>query len=424
MFSVRCSLTDSGGHLRIYLAVRHSLDAKLYYGGLWSGNFVPALGTLGWEVVESSVDLLPASRFMHVANGFTAEEREARSRITEAIVAEVTREHAKGGIDLFLSYFYNAHFDPSGFGEIRRLGIPTVNFYCNSIYQFDLVEEVARGVDFAWHAERDAREDYLRVGARPVWVQMAADPEFYRPVAVLAREGNACFVGQRYADRDRWIVAVVEAGIPLALYGPGWGAHGGGAGPKAKSSPTIESPMYLGRRATRPGSFGSYLELVAQNLHKQGPLGGLLRSWDQFRYRAETRRLSASFATAARGPIPPTEIGRVFSSHEVVLNLSNVWADGHPGSRLIPHVRLRDFEAPMCRSCYLTGHTDEIAEFYKLGEEIDTYRSRAEFIEKIQFYLSHTDAAERLREAGYRRAIRDHKWTNRFQELLRKIGIR
>jgi hypothetical protein len=31
-----------------------------------------------------------------------------------------------------------------------------------------------------------------------------------------------------------------------------------------------------------------------------------------------------------------------------------VWADGRSGSPLIPHVRLRDFEATMCRACYLT----------------------------------------------------------------------
>ncbi len=409
--------------MRIFIAVRHSLDPGLYYGGLWSGNFLPALEHLGCEVVESSVDLLPASRFMHIAREFTAEERQARAAITEAIVAEVTREHAKGGIDLFLSYFYNAHFDPSGFGEIRRLGMPTVNFYCNSIYQFELVEEIAREVDFAWHAERDARGEYLRVGAKPIWVQMAADPEFYRPVAVPTREGNACFVGQRYADRDRWIADLIGAGIPLALYGPGWAPNAGGAGPKSASL-AIRAPVYLGRRATRPGSFGSYLELVAQNVRKQGPCGGLLRSWEQYRYRAETRRVSASFASSARGSIPPTEIGRVFSSHEVILNLSNVWADGHPGSRLIPHVRLRDFEAPMCRSCYLTGHTDEIEEFYDIGKEIDTYRTREELVEKTRFYLDHPDAAERLREAGFRRAIRDHKWTNRFDELFRKIGIR
>jgi len=71
---------------------------------------------------------------------------------------------------------------------------------------------------------------------------------------------------------------------------------------------------------------------------------------------------------------------------------------------LIPHVRLRDFEGPMCRACYLTGHTDEIAEFYEIGKEIETYRSVEELVDKTKFYLNSPNSAERLRAAGYERA--------------------
>jgi len=86
-------------------------------------------------------------------------------------------------------------------------------------------------------------------------------------------------------------------------------------------------------------------------------------------------------------------------------------------------VRLRDFEAPLCRSCYLTGYTEEIAEFYELGKEIDTYQSPEELVDKVKFYLNHPKEAENLREAAYQRAKRDHTWVNRFEELFEKIGL-
>ena len=122
----------------------------------------------------------------------------------------------------------------------------------------------------------------------------------------------------------------------------------------------------------------------------------------QLRYRAETRRLAPQFLPFAKGSIPFQKIAEIFAGHSICLNFSNVWADGRPGSRLIPHVRLRDFEAPMCRTCYLTGYTDEIGEFYELGKEIDTYRSPAELRRKDKkFYLSNPGAAEKLREGGY-----------------------
>jgi len=38
--------------------------------------------------------------------------------------------------------------------------------YCNSIYQFELVSQIAAKVNFSWHAEKLARESYLK-GVRP-----------------------------------------------------------------------------------------------------------------------------------------------------------------------------------------------------------------------------------------------------------------
>jgi spore maturation protein CgeB len=53
-----------------------------------------------------------------------------------------------------------------------------------------------------------------------------------------------------------------------------------------------------------------------------------------------------------------------------------------------------------------------------VGREIDTYRSEDELIDKLRFYLSHDEAAERIRAAGYARARRDHTWRRRFEQLF------
>lgn len=69
----------------------------------------------------------------------------------------------------------------------------------------------------------------------------------------------------------------------------------------------------------------------------------------------------------------------------------------------------------------MTGYTDEINEFYELGEEIDTHSTTEELKEKARHYLSHPVSAERLREAGYQRALRDHTWEERFKTLFKKV---
>jgi spore maturation protein CgeB len=396
--------------MRIFCAVRHSNDPKRFYGSLWSGNFYPALREMGHELVESQVDLAPTSEFMATAKGFTPERLNIRATTTQQILDEVRKAHAVKPIDLFLSYFYTAHFEPAAFALMHGWGITTINYYCNSMYQFDLVADIAARVNYSWHAEKHARPLYQAAGANPVWVQMAADPNVYRPVEGTTRLPSASFVGLRYADRDRWMAALVRANVPLAIYGPGWG----GDPPEVAPGRALTNSSRTQAR--------NYLGEIRRNFSKHGLVGGLARTKRQYDYRRQTRELLCLLKPLAKGPAP--NICNVFSSHEVVLNFSNVWSDGRPGSKLIPHVRLRDFEAPMCRSCFLTGHTDEIAEFYEVGKEIDTYNSPEEFVDKVRFYLSHAQAAEKLRELGYQRARTDHTWRRRFERLFREAGFK
>ena len=358
---------------------------------------------------------------MDAPTAFTPQELALRGRLTDEILDEVRKAHRDKPIGLFLSYFYNAHFDPAGFDVLRQLGIPSINFYCNSIYQFEAVRAVSAKVDFAWHAEKDAHGLYLAAGANPVWVQMGADPAVYHPLRDSVRQAKSCFVGQNYADRSRWMAALIKANIPVSIYGPRWGAE---AETRIDAVPAFKAPVaYLGRNTMPAGSIGSYALTIAKNIREQGLLKGMARSLAQKRYRDESATLLPLFRSLARGGIPFEKIADVFGGHEVILNFSNVWGDGYPGSPLIAHVRLRDFEAPMCRSCYITGYTEEITEFYEPDREILIYHSEDELVDKVRYYLSHPAAAEAVREAGYRRASRDHTWVRRFEQLFSKTGI-
>src|ERR1022692_175302 len=107
-----------GSSMRIFSAVRHSIDPKFYFGGLWSGNFYPALRQLGHEVIESQVDLKPA---WDSPLG-KPDHLRIRAEITQRIIDEVRHAHQERPLDLFLSYFFNAHFDAGAFEDIHRLG--------------------------------------------------------------------------------------------------------------------------------------------------------------------------------------------------------------------------------------------------------------------------------------------------------------
>ncbi len=224
--------------MRIFCAVRHSIEPRKFYGELWSGNFYPALRELGYEIIESHVDLYPLSRFMSVPGDFTKEELAMRAEITQRIIDEVWAAHHQRPIDLFLSYFYNAHFDPAGFDELH-----------------------------------------------PVRVQLGADPNLYHPLVGVERKRAACFIGQRYADRDRWLADLHNANVPFDVYGSGWNNA-------AEIAEDFSAPdkVYLGRKQYRPASLASYARAVRENIEQEGLFGGLSRTAKQWQYRRETQR--------------------------------------------------------------------------------------------------------------------------------------
>jgi len=101
-----------------------------------------------------------------------------------------------------------------------------------------------------------------------------------------------------------------------------------------------------------------------------------------------------------------------------------VLGDTHRTLRPLRQVRLREFEATMAGGFYLTGWLPELELLYEVGREIETYRSRAELVEKCRFYLAHDEARERVRVAGHERALRDHTWERRFQALFTELRTR
>ena len=77
----------------------------------------------------------------------------------------------------------------------------------------------------------------------------------------------------------------------------------------------------------------------------------------------------------------------------------------------------------MCRALYMTGYMDELAEHFEPDKEIITYRNMFELADKARYYLSHPNQAEKVRQAGYERALKDHTYQTRFRNLFKQLGL-
>jgi glycosyltransferase involved in cell wall biosynthesis len=109
---------------------------------------------------------------------------------------------------------------------------------------------------------------------------------------------------------------------------------------------------------------------------------------------------------------------RLFAQSKVVLGVGTI---GHCTDFYA--LKLRDFDAPMSGSAYLTHDNPDLAALYDIGRDIATYRDADECVDRARALLADDDAREAMARAGRERALRDHTWDRRFGELFRLLGL-
>lgn len=82
-------------------------------------------------------------------------------------------------------------------------------------------------------------------------------------------------------------------------------------------------------------------------------------------------------------------------------------------------IKARVFEVPGAGGFLLTQAADGLERCYRDGEEIVVFRSDAELLDRIRYYLEHPDDRDRIARAGHERTHREHTYTQRFAELIR-----
>jgi len=84
----------------------------------------------------------------------------------------------------------------------------------------------------------------------------------------------------------------------------------------------------------------------------------------------------------------------------------------------VTHLKGRDFEVPMTGSLYLTSPSPDLGRCYRIGSEVLTYSSKRDCLATIRWALQHCAEADHIRTAGKARALKDHTWLRRVEQLL------
>ena len=86
-------------------------------------------------------------------------------------------------------------------------------------------------------------------------------------------------------------------------------------------------------------------------------------------------------------------------------------------------VTMRVFDVLACGGFLLAAHSDELAELLEPGVEVETWRTRAELVDKVRFYLAHPDAADALARRGHEAVLARHRVDQRVDRMLAVAGV-
>ena len=171
---------------------------------------------------------------------------------------------------------------------------------------------------------------------------------------------------------------------------------------------TLSSTMFTKRldlldAVTRKIPCHIYADRVIWQCRPRSPIGIY---FNQIRY------IPFKLRTRLEPPAYGKELLRLLAGSKIVLNSHVDGAKGLAGN-------IRMFESTAMGALLLTEESKNLTQIYEPGKEVVTYRSSAEAIDRIRYYLDHPDERETIARAGQRRTLQNYNSRIRAEEALR-----
>ena len=243
---------------------------------------------------------------------------------------------------------------------LKDNGICTVLWTIDSPLKFQPIIDVAPFYDHIFCQGTEAIELLDREGIEGAkWLPMACDPIEHRPVEISAEEK------ERYGDD------VVFVG------------------------------SYYPNRAEL------FENLADFDFGIWGP------GWEKLEAKSKLRRRIKGSHT------PPSEWLKIYSASKIVL----VTHYQDPEKRFpVYQASPRVFETMACGAFAVSDNQRDVFSLFKDGEHLICFDNHGELIEKIKYYLDHSEERERIALQGREEVLKNHTYEHRIEKLLSVVG--
>lgn len=383
---------------RIFLA----LGGKATDGAesnIWVQNLYEPLVNLGHDVHLFNID-----------GYFESGDRDkAIEQLSEDLPREFEKEHRRKPFDLFLSYLHERQIIPDSLKQIKR-HVCTVN-YTTNYHQFGIYRDIACIVDHNIYVSKDAKAGFDSIGATSHWMPFAANARFYKPSGV--KNNQVVFVGSVYGPRPYLFWRLLQYGMDIQLYGPGWQELASTEMPGSRVKDFINEMLYK----------VSGYEIRRPQVSDPNPVAALRRRYDDLN-ESILQVLRTEYPANLHAPLSDRDYIRVLGEAGTVINIQESRFDhDFYNPRVLYCSNLRDFEATASGTFLCTQHSEELEQLFEAGKEVICYHNEHDLADKIKYYQAHDRQRIEIAEAGYKRTVGEHTWENRFRQLFTEIGF-
>lgn len=373
---------------------KHSIPAYSF----WETYFKMGLEEAGHEWVEArNVDWAEGLVYTK-----TEDLNKWRERTWSRTVDYIKQQHQQQPINLFLSYLFPKQVEPGAIREIQDLGIPCVNFFCDNVRDFNRIPKSFFCFDLHWVPEfkalkmyQEAKLNYI-YAPMPVWIDPA------RRKGSHSESYGITFIGSRDIQRENLLAKVLKSDIPIEIRGSGWLSN---------------SDLGLGLKTTNP------IHTAAINQWNFLTQYGFLPWMRKLRAKSHVTLADSIFSPFVKTQPDAEEYIDIIQQSQITIGINRYPSFYHPFNQPDTYSRMRDIEAPMMGACYLTEWTEGLDDLYDLGEEIETYQTAEELIEKILSLQQNMSKRQRMRQLAQKRALTQHSITNSINIITSSLNL-
>ncbi len=325
----------------------------------------------------------------------------SRKSEMDRLMTTVRALRSQGKLDLIFMIVYDDFLFPEVALAIKKMGIHMINYHVDMPTQWYRCIRTAPYFDLIGVTHQLHMDDLARYGAKLLYVPMAANTDYFRPLDIK-KEYNVLFIGSYTPARADVLAAASDVTKSVHVAGSGW------------QEPTACSH--------KPRYFNFFWKKYLYDLKYVLP-----------RLRAENIRMLATRNLGNRiyakggwngGAVCmgyQSDIVELINKAKIVLGINQRWGsigskNGHVSSRL------RDFEAPACGSLYLVQRYPELHLHYIEDEEVVAWSNLDELRRKVDHYLSHEKERQSIAAAGRERVVRTHQWKHRYRAMLAHLN--